>query len=311
MAKKRTNEEYKELIKNKYGNEYTLLSGYTKSTEKIHVRHNVCGTEWYPNAGDLLKKNICPYCGKKSNYINIIKTPQQFEEEFSQLSNGEYELLSTYHRSAEKVNIRHTTCGCEFKMTPNKFLSGQRCPNCRINKKKSQKEFEEDVYNLYGDEFTIVGEFINTYTKIDIRHNKCGHIINVKPSDFLGKKTYCKYCNQSALESLIEKALSELNIEYIYQKEFDDLLGVGGNKLLYDFYFQHNGNEYVVEGQGEQHYKNIKHFGGIEKFKKQQEHDKRKIAYAKSHNIIFIEIPYWEYKNIKNIISQNLVLKTA
>lgn len=311
MPKKRTNDEYKELIKSKYGNEYTLLSDYIKSTEKIHVRHNVCGTEWYPNAGDLLKKKICPVCGKKANFINIIKAPEQFKKEFNDLSNGEYELLSEYHRSSEKIKIRHITCGYEFKMTPNKFLAGQRCPNCRANKKKSKKDFEEEVCKLYGDEFTVFGEFINTYTKIDIKHNKCGHIINIKPSDFLSKKTYCKYCNQSALESLIEKALMELNIEYIYQKDFDDLLGIGGNKLLYDFYFQYNGKEYVVEGQGEQHYRKIEFFGGKDKFEKQQEHDKRKYEYAKSHDIRFIEIPYWEFKNIKNIISQNLALKTA
>ena len=68
--KRRTPEQYKTEIKEKYGNEYTLLSEYVKSTDKIHVRHNICGTEWYPNAGDLMKKKICPVCGK-NNYARI------------------------------------------------------------------------------------------------------------------------------------------------------------------------------------------------------------------------------------------------
>lgn len=309
--KRRTPEQYKTEIKEKYGNEYTLLSEYVKSTDKIHVRHNICGTEWYPNAGDLMKKKICPVCGKKQLCKNISKTPEQFKKEFYELSNGEYELLSEYYRSNINVKIKHNLCGKEFEMMPQKYLSGQRCPHCRPNRKKTQEEFENEVYELYGDEFTVVGEFKNTYTSIDILHNKCNHINNVKPSDFLMKKTFCKFCNQSAIESLIEKALNEMNIEYEIQKKFDGLVGVRGNNLSYDFYFIYNNNEYLVEGQGEQHYHVVKHFGDKAKFEKQQEHDKRKRDYAESNNIILIEIPYWEYKNVKEIIKSRLLLQQS
>lgn len=38
------NEEYREIIKEKYGDAYTLLSDYIGAHQKIYVRHNVCGT---------------------------------------------------------------------------------------------------------------------------------------------------------------------------------------------------------------------------------------------------------------------------
>lgn len=309
--KLKTPEQYASEIKEKYGDEYTLLSEYTRSANKIHVRHNTCGTEWFPNAGDLMKKRICPTCGKKQNSVNITKTPQQFRLEFEELANNEYELLSEYYRSNVKVKIKHCDCGHEFEMMPQKFLSGQRCPNCRPNKKKTHTEFEKEVFDLYGDEFTVVGKFENTYTNIDILHNKCGHVNNVKPSDFLMKKTYCKHCNQSAIESLIEKALNEIGVVYEIQKSYDDLVGIQGNKLSYDFYFKYDNEEFLVEGQGEQHYQPVKFFGDKSKFEKQLEHDRRKQEYAKHHNINLIEIPYWDFKNIKEIIQSRLVKQSA
>ena len=41
-------------------------------------------------------------------------------------------------------------------------------------------------------------------------------------------------------------------------------------------------------------------------FKKQQEHDKRKREYAEEHNIELLEIWYWDYDKIENILSQEL-----
>lgn len=307
MARKPyTNEEYREIIKEKYGDAYTLLSDYVGANQKIHVRHNVCGTEWYPNAGDLMKQSICPVCGKKK-YSNALATkPEEFRNRFYQISNGEYELLSEYHRSDEKIKIKHLKCDHEFMMSPSKYLSGQRCPQCRPNRKKTQKEFEQEVFDMYGEEFSVVGKFVNTYTKIDILHNLCGNINSVKPSDFLMKKTFCKYCNQSGLETIVSNTLKELNIGYDIGKTYDDLLGVSGKQLSYDFHLFYNQHEYLIEAQGEQHYEPIKYFGDENKFKIQQEHDKRKRDYALSHNLELIEIPYWDYKNVKEILQDRL-----
>lgn len=304
--KKRTHEEYSKEIKEKYGDEYTLLSKYNGCDNKIKVRHNLCNTVWEANPGDLTKKKICPVCGKKKIINALRKDPEEFKKEFDKLSNDEYELLTDYIKDDIKLKIKHKKCNKIFEMKASKFLYGQRCPYCRNNRKKTKEEFEKEVYDLYGDEFTIVGGFVNTYTKIDLFHNKCKHTITVKPSDFLLKKTYCKYCNQSALESIIEKSLNDLGLEYDIQKTYPDLVGVKGNLLSYDFICKYKNKDVLIEGQGEQHYEIIKYFGNEEKFKKQQEHDRRKRQYAKSHNLFLIEVPYWEYKNTKNFIKNEL-----
>ena len=82
------------------------------------------------------------------------------------------------------------------------------------------------------------------------------------------------------------------NRMYSQYKTFPDLIGVGGGYLLYDFYVVCNGCQYLIECQGEQHYKSVEWFGGQAAFEKQQEHDKRKRNYANQNGITFIEIPY-------------------
>jgi len=43
-----------------------------------------------------------------------------------------------------------------------------------------------------------------------------------------------------------------------------------------------------------------------EKFEKQVEHDRRKKEYALSNNYNFLEIWYWDYDNIEEIIAKKI-----
>ena len=65
--------------------------------------------------------------------------------------------------------------------------------------------------------------------------------------------------------------------------------------MRFDFYVN---NKYLIEYDGQQHFYDIKYFGGEEQFKKQQQYDKIKNEYCKSHNIPLIRIPYWHYDKI-------------
>ena len=92
-------------------------------------------------------------------------------------------------------------------------------------------------------------------------------------------------------------------------KTFEDLKGVGGYKLRYDFYLPTY--NVLIEYQGKQHEEVIEYFGGEEKFKIQQEHDRRKREYAEKYNIKLLEIWYWDFKNIEEILSKELNLLIA
>lgn len=111
----------------------------------------------------------------------------------------------------------------------------------------------------------------------------------------------CPDCQFSKGEEKISKVLINLAINYEPQKTFDKLLGLRNGLLSYDFYL----SEYnlLIEYQGIQHEKYVK---GIHKnknkFKQQLEHDRRKREYAENNNIKLLEIWYWDFDNIEEIL---------
>jgi len=117
----------------------------------------------------------------------------------------------------------------------------------------------------------------------------------------------CPECQYSRGEERICNYFIHNKIDYISQKEFDGLLGINNGLLSYDFYLpQYN---LLIEYQGEQHEKYIPGFYKSKKdFKRQLEHDRRKKEYAKNNNINLLEIWYWDYDNIENILIKELKL---
>lgn len=60
----------------------------------------------------------------------------------------------------------------------------------------------------------------------------------------------------------------------------------------------------LIEFQGKQHKCAVEYFGGVEQYKKQQNHDKRKRQYAKKHNINLLEIWYYDIEKIEEILDE-------
>ena len=79
--------------------------------------------------------------------------------------------------------------------------------------------------------------------------------------------------------------------------------------MSYDFYLpQYN---LLIEYQGEQHERPIEFFGGEERFKIQKEHDKRKKEYAKLHKIRLLDIWYYDFDVLDQILSKELKINVA
>lgn len=93
-------------------------------------------------------------------------------------------------------------------------------------------------------------------------------------------------------------------VGYVQHKSYDDLRGVGGNRLSYDFHVRSDSGEWLIECQGGQHYFPVDLWGGQEAFERQLEHDARKREYAKRIGIPLIEIPHtvFTYEGISDIL---------
>ena len=132
----------------------------------------------------------------------------------------------------------------------------------------------------------------------------CGNVVLVNASTLKNGESKSCGCIKSYGEIKIIQWLKDHNIEYIPQKRFNGLVGIGGGKLSYDFYIpQYN---ILIEAQGIQHERAIDYFGGEKQFAIQQEHDELKRKYAKNNNFDLLEIWYYDYDRIEEILNKEL-----
>lgn len=112
----------------------------------------------------------------------------------------------------------------------------------------------------------------------------------------------------SKYEEKIIAILKSERISFQREKTFQDLKH---GLFRFDFYISdYQGEKFLVEVDGEQHFKPIY---GRQAFLKGQEHDRRKNSYCLANNISLYRIPYWEIKNIKNvqdILNPKFLVKT-
>ena len=77
------------------------------------------------------------------------KTTREFKQEVYNLVGNEYSVLGEYVTNKIKIKMKHNLCGNEFEMTPNRFLSGNRCRECwkkRVGEYLHTPEVEEKCY---------------------------------------------------------------------------------------------------------------------------------------------------------------------
>lgn len=307
MVKQKTHEQF--LIdfynKNDKAQNIEILDKYSGSQVKIKCKCKICNLEWYMTPSNLLQNEGCPDCFRKRKK----KTHQQFIEEMACI-NPNIEILTEYKGRAERVDCVCKICGYRWDAKAGNLLSGKGCKKCAdrnlsIIKKKTHEKFIEDLKkrNKYFDTFEILDKYINDDTKLKCCCNECGSIWYVTPRS-LNQGHSCPNCNKSRGEERIDEYLNLIHIDYEPQKRFKDLKGIGNKLLSYDYYIP--SYNLLIEYQGKQHYKPVDVFGGENQLLIQQEHDKRKKMYACDNNYNFLEIPYWEYDNVENILNEKL-----
>ena len=105
--------------------------------------------------------------------------------------------------------------------------------------KLTQEEFVRRVYEKYGDEYTVLGQYINAQTDILIRHNTCGQEFNVCANSFIKGSTKC-LCTRIK-KNLVGKRFGRLIVlEEIPERQ-------GGKRILWKCLCD-CGNEVNVSG---------------------------------------------------------------
>lgn len=208
-------------------------------------------------------------------------------------------LLNTYTKITDDLEFMCLKCNGVFKRKPQIFLKSQKCPICEtFSIMKTEECFKKELIQKLNGEYELLGEYKGTNTKTLFRHNDCGFIFENTPHNIL-QKTPCPKCKRfnSKGEIKIKKFLDNNNIYYEQQKHFKEL-----NQLSFDFYIPNK--NVLIEYQGEQHFHSIKFFGGEAKYLKQIENDSIKREFCKNNNFILLEIEYFNYNNIEDILNK-------
>lgn len=196
MGKRFNKEEFQNRINSKHGDgEYFVVGEYINSYTKILVRHNKCGAEWHVSPKNIMNGSRCFKCyGKHKKDTNI------FKKEVHKLVGDEYSVVGEYTNADTKIRLIHNKCSHEFDVIPYNFLKrkGSRCPMCFGKIKKTTEQFIKEVFHIYGDEYKILGEYINKNTNILAKHNECGHCWHVNPNNLI-RGHGCPECARAKL----------------------------------------------------------------------------------------------------------------
>ena len=65
--------------------------------------------------------------------------------------------------------------------------------------KITQEIFEKRIYDLVGDEYTVIGKYIKTNKPVEIKHNICNTVHKYRPNNFYhgSRCSYCRIKNQT------------------------------------------------------------------------------------------------------------------
>lgn len=139
----------------------------------------------------------------------------------------EITVLEQYQNRRTKILVRHS-CGYEWRTNPHTLSTGHGCPVCKGNLKKCTETFRDEVKKLVGEEYTVLGDYVNTHTPILMKHNECGLEFTMSPKSFkFGQRCPNARYKSSAKSNMypVEEIVKELK-----EACGDEYILVGGYK---------------------------------------------------------------------------------
>ena len=286
--KRLTTQEFIELSKEIHGDKYDYsLVEYKSAHVKVKIICPIHGIfEQEPN--DHKRGFGCRKCAGTQKLTN-----DEFIQKAKEIHGDKYDYSKVNYKNANtKIKILCPKHGM-FKQTPYKHLLGQGCSTCANNIPYTTKQFIEKVKEKHKNKYDY--SLVN-YERANIKIKiMCPlHGIFKQKAYMHLKGNGCPQCKESKGEKIIRKYLESNNINFIYQKTFNNCKN---KKLLpFDFYVPYK--NLLIEYDGIQHFKVINYFGGRKGFQNLKKNDEIKNKFAKENNIKLLRIPYYQFNNI-------------
>lgn len=300
MPKQKSHEEFINELKIKRP-DIKVLGKYVNSTTKVKVVHN-CGYVWDTLPFTIINGKSCPICGK-----TIKKTQEQFEKELFQINN-KIKVVGEYISNNHNIKCICLLCNNVFSAKPSNLLRNHGCPYCSgrktsidtciINTHPYIKNYLFDINDGYKYSF-------GSHKHIRFKCPDCGNVRQLEIKSVISQGFSCTICSDglSYPNKFARAFLSQLPIANLIH-EYSPLWA---GRYSYDNYFIYNKKQYILEMDGEFHYKSQQL--GNHTLENQIEIDKIKDSLAEQNDICMIridcKIPKMEY--IKNHILNSML----
>ena len=208
-------------------NEYRLLNGCSGQKGQfydhriIELIHNECGTRFISTPYRMLQGFGCPYCDSKrepdelfkSTFENTINSKHNLFSEYedvrqpSRKSEGTFEIVE--YKGYDNIKLKHSVCGKTFKTGRKNFLTYPWCKECK-KRLKTPETFRKDVFDLVGNEYSVVKDYVSEKETITLIHNTCGRELTCYPRHFMSGQR-CHVCSQ---KPIVEMFIERLKLDY-------------------------------------------------------------------------------------------------
>ena len=295
--------------KNGHANDIEILTRYVNNKVPLDCKCKICGHPWSPLPTTLLRGSGCRICGRKIASNKTRKSKEVLLKESEEI-NKNIEIVSDNYENCRSVMIcKCKICGYEFPRSAEYLLSGIECPVC-VNR-VALKGYNDiattrpdliPYFDNIEDSYTVT---TNNTKEINMHCIFCGYKKLFSPCKLSSRGFPCPVCgdgvsypNKFSRGFLFQLPVNNLIFEYSPK---------WANGKRYDNYFEYNGKAYILEMDGEFHYKyNYLNHKTVEE---SQKIDKEKDDLATKHNIEVIRIDCRQSDMTyisKNILSSKL-----
>lgn len=238
------NKYFQDLLDKKTNSQYELVGNYISAKDKVEIRHKVCGKMMKISASNV----FCEGWAYKCNYCSSILSPSE-KRKFDVCNNLKNDYIFPFDISEpylfknnlnNVIEIKHKKCNSKFEVKLSEFnklsvnkdghlgeyienIEDVKCPHCFQNIKNNY--FKDILYKIYGDEYSLSGNYLSTKEDVSVVHNPCGNIVTLTASIITRqrrKNTALCSCSEDTRQKEIQKEKNNNFIKKMHEEGIFD-----------------------------------------------------------------------------------------
>lgn len=338
--------KYLKKFDEKWNGSKAVVSEYTLAHEPITIYCSGCRTVYEKKYASEAIRFGCPNCHREARKLNLAnakkrnQTTKEFTDKLEKKFDGQYTLTGAYLGMKTATTIVCNKCDQERRIRPDDLMYREshhcKCYKFKLEENKVKRQRREELEakerqlalkkkvqrkldefgrafdTIFQDDYELLEEYDGVMSRIKIKHKTCGTTSNKLISSILAGFG-CKSCSRSGDSKavrLICQLLEESGLNYRREVRFPKCRRE--RVLPFDIgVYRDDELKFLIEYDGEHHYRATRMFGGEDKLKLVRERDRIKTNFCEVNRIPLLRIKFTEFErtadpagNIEKILKE-------